>query len=673
MRRMLLRQAALICAITSAGLAHAQSVAINVDGAAPNANAMLDVDAAGLSGVGPPNSNLKRGIMIPRMTGVQRSAIPVTAADDGLWVFQTDAPSGFYYYENGTGWVRWADGVGWALEGNSIVDPTTQWLGTAAAGAANKNFVVRSVSPATATGEMMISGATGFVSLGTTGGATPPTERLDVGGAIRVGAATGAFPDGTIQYGTIPGDDPNNWHYGHDGTRWRRMENAENLVTSTPTSGGAAPVYARDTMTCAGETGLVLTASQLLNTGSNALPPNGSTPFITAPDVPASPQARSMRTQYIYRGADLFARGLCSGTITTVGLYLMDGEPLTTSDPPVDQTRVTGTIRITSGTANLTYPAFSASQFMHEGARNSPYVAFFQNVILTAGWMDFDIVDMPYNAGDDIVVDICFNRTTFTGISPRVDCNLSSGYNSCRWVYGKTANTLPATPLAPNYLMNADDSPTINPANANTSIGMSQVLPTMRFHGGKTSPTVVARNANYINYDGGLMVGTATWANTAGNFKGPGTIRAQNGVYDGGVALSDHVFDRYFDGTVKPEEREAAADYRMVPLDELRTTLEQDRHLPDLPSREEWEATGTQSLGRVQTGLWRTVETQALYIAQLEKDLSVLEANAFGNDLTPQRVEELIQEVRMSKRLTDVQKLHLVAALRQHLAQPTSK
>ena len=43
----------------------------------------------------------EKGMLIPRMTGIQKSNIGSPAT--GLLVFQTDGISGFYYY-NGTTW-----------------------------------------------------------------------------------------------------------------------------------------------------------------------------------------------------------------------------------------------------------------------------------------------------------------------------------------------------------------------------------------------------------------------------------------------------------------------------------------------------------------------------------------------------------------------------------------
>ena len=68
----------------------AQNVAINESGSAPASSAMLDV------------SSTTKGMLIPRMTEVERTAISSPAT--GLVVYQTDGTEGFYYKTSG-GWV----------------------------------------------------------------------------------------------------------------------------------------------------------------------------------------------------------------------------------------------------------------------------------------------------------------------------------------------------------------------------------------------------------------------------------------------------------------------------------------------------------------------------------------------------------------------------------------
>ena len=65
-------------------------VAINTDASAPDASAILDIKSTTM------------GILIPRMTQTQMKAIASPAK--GLLVYQTDADTGFYYY-NGTKWL----------------------------------------------------------------------------------------------------------------------------------------------------------------------------------------------------------------------------------------------------------------------------------------------------------------------------------------------------------------------------------------------------------------------------------------------------------------------------------------------------------------------------------------------------------------------------------------
>ena len=67
-----------------------QGVAITTDGTNADNSALLDI-----------KSNSK-GILIPRMTAAQKTAIASPAS--GLLIYQTNASAGFYYY-NGSAWT----------------------------------------------------------------------------------------------------------------------------------------------------------------------------------------------------------------------------------------------------------------------------------------------------------------------------------------------------------------------------------------------------------------------------------------------------------------------------------------------------------------------------------------------------------------------------------------
>jgi len=91
-------------------------VAINRDGSLPDTSAMLDIKST------------SKGILIPRMTTAERTAIPSPAK--GLLVYDTTTVS-FWYY-NGSAWTNLvaANSNGWSLTGNSGTDTSKNFIGT---------------------------------------------------------------------------------------------------------------------------------------------------------------------------------------------------------------------------------------------------------------------------------------------------------------------------------------------------------------------------------------------------------------------------------------------------------------------------------------------------------------------------------------------------------------
>src|SRR6185369_4930964 len=93
---------------------HTQAQNVGIGTSSPNASARLDI------------SDTTRGILIPRMTAVQRDAI--TGPASGLLVYVIDDNS-FYYYNNS--WQKLMTGnTGWGLSGNTGIDATTHFIGT---------------------------------------------------------------------------------------------------------------------------------------------------------------------------------------------------------------------------------------------------------------------------------------------------------------------------------------------------------------------------------------------------------------------------------------------------------------------------------------------------------------------------------------------------------------
>jgi hypothetical protein len=657
-------------------IAGAQSVGISTNAAVPNANAILDIDASALG--------TKRGLLIPRMTAAQRLAIPVTAADNGLLVYQLDTGTvnvpqnqrGFWYYDAAVpAWLHLSNVKrGWSTTGNIVSTVTggfAEYLGTYT-NAPNRNLVFRTVmapaNPAMQMGYNLMDYKSGFVGLGTP---APAVERLEVNGGIRF--AKNATPaahittpnEGTIRYGTIDGLASSatnlNWHWGTLDTTgslyWGRLENAENFVTPPKP-------YAKDTLLCVGATGDAFRGhlSTPPVTQTTATPANVYSPFATNF---LSTARGDYRVQYMYRNSELEAAGICfPATITAIAFFCLDQENMANPGSPIYPTTIDGEIRARApgdpaivGQGNTPYyGSNNTTPYMDGVTQASAPVCTFSAFTPGPGWVNFTLSPpVVLAAGQHLIVDINWSRNLAVGVGPKVELE-DPGFNCTKWV------VKPSTAGTPASRAVLDDFPIANGTITPVNINPHQRRPVTRFTANIKTAAQVPSAANYVQYDGGVMIGSPAWVSGT-TFRGPGTVKAQNGIYDAGVLLSDHVFDRYFDGQVKPQDAHAAQGYAYVGLDQLRKRLEKDRHLPNMPSRQEWEAKGGASLGTLATGLWETVENQALYITQLEKDLSSLEELSFGKSLTTEEAGRLIAEIQGSKRLSEAQKLHLVDAV----------
>lgn len=126
-----------------------------------------------------------------------------------------------------------------------------------------------------------------------------------------------------------------------------------------------------------------------------------------------------------------------------------------------------------------------------------------------------------------------------------------------------------------------------------------------------------------LNGNGGVTVGSP-----AGGYKGLGTINAQ-AVYDDNTLLTDYVFDYYLNGDINPDDAKQAEQFlsntSVLDVDNFSNHWKEYRHLPSLPSREEWEKDGAHSIGKLAQRLWETVELQAIHIDSLNIRLKELE------------------------------------------------
>ncbi len=101
-------------------LGFSQNVSINESGTAANSNAILDVNA---------DVNHDKGVLLPRLTTAERTALSLGTADAGLTVFDTDTKS--YWWWDGSQWTQVGiDGRYWNLTGNSGTTAGTNFIGT---------------------------------------------------------------------------------------------------------------------------------------------------------------------------------------------------------------------------------------------------------------------------------------------------------------------------------------------------------------------------------------------------------------------------------------------------------------------------------------------------------------------------------------------------------------
>ena len=163
---------------------------------------------------------------------------------------------------------------------------------------------------------------------------------------------------------------------------------------------------------------------------------------------------------------------------------------------------------------------------------------------------------------------------------------------------------------------------------------------------GKTGAKIEVKSgqsvlAMTIASDQGMYMTGAT-----GGSQGSGTINAQ-AVYDDGVLLTCYVPHYIVDGTINleewdgyvPDKEDSKTSHKPAKrfLDDVENRIDvnnfskfwkENKHLPTMPSKEEWVENGPKPTGEMIQMLWETVELQAAHIDQLLTRIEALEKAA---------------------------------------------
>ena len=646
--------------------------------ATPKPKAMLDLD------------DVTRGFLAPRFLYANRPP-GMAAADNSLLYYQTDSvgvsgvpqPRGYWYWDNALAqWVHASMGAGWRLGGNSGT-LATDFIGTT-------NSVAMQIQT-NGVPRIQLNTAPGYqVQVGTI---APPTEQFEVNGAMRVYTAnppaTASDPtplEGAIRYNGTTG--------AHEGyvnnplgageisyVGWYQLENAfktrvKQKYASIPV---AACVYPAPYSVPAGATNGSWLYIDANGDGGTPLTPWLNNPTTAATtETPYSTFWEDGRHQYLYLSSDLVALGVCPNTdirgvafrtqTAGAGIGMRNIHVKMKNEPTSNLTGLIDVGMVDCGAYNITYASGGA-----------PWVA-------VSGWNShvFNIQNWQWTGvGSNMLVEFCFDNQDWTTNTAIYYDN--TAYNA---MYGLYCDACGSTTMGGSTCYynpaGCNGNPNIAPAGASSTTtgglcvgwGWGGALgggcvwtnttslttcdgtfqyqgfqtaaarrPILKFDAQTSGVTTSYVNGSYLLASGeGVMIGDyPSWAQSslyascaAYQFKGPGTLSARSSVWGGTVLLSDHVFDNYYDGKIKPEDEKQAIGYRHYPVKEMASYVERERHLPTIAGRDEWNKEGMFSVDQLTNQLWVTVETQSLYIKELNDRM-----NALQDYLVEKRLKEL--------------------------------
>ncbi len=679
-------RALLLPAAAAMALALSAQVAINADGSPPAGNALLDIKST------------TRGLLAPRMTRSERNSPSMSMGlPDGLIVYQTDSagsePKGYYYYDAGTPPAIWRHlpwGRAWKLGGNAGTG-ANDFLGSVN----NRPLVFRTSDQdrgrLTEAGLLQLYAGNYPATYGSYNqeSSNINSELVYVQGAVKLSGNASVMPpagtaanEGTMVFVPPSGGAPGSFqgYVNNAGTGtvagWRQLDNnfyERKYQQRTSQAGGCQDVS---------NPALVGTS---VEDGDRPWPiPGPSTGFgyFSGPTSPYYTYWEDGRRQYLYLASDINATGLCPGPSNPIRAIAFYVNSVGSANGRIHYLRFSMK-NTTATTTNLfddnglslfalpdfptntptSYPTDHLTGYMVNTGWNvhapdglngtAPFVWSGQNLLLDASLDNQEWTSPSIQSGSVYTYTTSYVST----ISTYCDACGHPSSGACNWstappagyVYppssptngyqGTNANVAGWGWVSGWFMTNGTNTRTCDGTYGYTGGGnpaRTQALPRVAFLAKYIGGGALYDVGNYITANEGLMVGSATWATTPGNFRGPGTLNAQRSVYSDNTLLTDYVFDLYYDGQAKPEDAKGASNYVRVPLKELPNYVERERRLPNVDGREAWQRNGPASLDQLTNQLWIAVEDQALYIQELNQ-----RADALRQYLLDRKLKEL--------------------------------
>ncbi|MBK9761369.1 MAG: hypothetical protein IPO90_15710 [Flavobacteriales bacterium] len=683
----LLRSCAFLASVVTISAGVNAQIAIAPAATVPNPRAMLDL-----------SNDVTRGFLAPRVVFAERPTAPVNSLFIFQTDSVSGAPRGFYYYDATIPqWSHVANGPGWKLGGNSGTNPAVDFIGTSVGSAQplaiRTNGVQRALLNTTGQfqlGDVPLQAPT--ERLDVKGGVriTGTSAVAATEGAIRYNATTGAHegyvnnplvaPAGQIQYV--------GWYQLENAFKVRVKQKYQSVPViscqypapiGVPAGGFAGSWPVIDVNGAGGNPSSAAT----LETPYSMFWEDGRHQYLYLSqdlinlNVCPNTDVKGIAFQTA-------AAGVASGSVGGVRNWRISMKNTTTST--LNDFDYTG-LQLTSSGPGPYLPVNGWNSHVFN-VSNWQWIGPGFNMLVEFGFDNQDWVgcnDTPvnyettaYNATAGARCDACgnvFNNFNATCVWNAATCGAGSAgipnvlcpntintvvpggigpapgvlYPGVPWnAIGPDATHVQCqgwghTP-GPQLTFAQFGSPTCDCTIQYTAaVGVTARRPLLKFDAQVNGIGISYPNGNYLLSQKGVMIGDyATWANSAlyvaPNYqhKGPGTISARSSVWGGAVLLSDHVFDKYYDGVTKLEDAKQAMGYKHYPLKEMANYVEQEHHLPTIGGREDWEKTGQFSVDQLTNQLWVTVETQSLYIKELNDRMTALQ-----NYLVEKRLKDL--------------------------------